>query len=85
MNILDLEKASKTLFHAPSEDSLAYILDEWNLRSFGTEWKEAQFNLEEFEDPYLGQSKHTEIKLKYGHEGEMLIEVLIEPKLNLRG
>ena len=72
-----MEKASLRLF-LPSDDYI-YIepFDEVNLRSFGSEWKEPHFILNDNKDPYANQFKNIEISLKYGHEAEMLQEVII--------
>ena len=78
-----MEKASLRLF-LPSDDPI-YIepFDEVNLRSFGSEWRESQFILNNTEDPYANQFKNIEISLKYGHEAEMLQEVIISEKLSI--
>ena len=80
-----MEKASLRLF-LPSDDHI-YIepFDEVNLRSFGSEWRESQFILNNTEDPYANQFKNIEISLKYGHEAEMLQEVIISDRLSIRG
>ena len=78
-----MEKASLRLF-LPSDDHINIVqFDEVNLRSFGSEWRESQFILNDTEDPYANQFKNIEISLKYGHEAEMLQEVIISEKLSI--
>ena len=78
-----MEKASLGLF-LPSDDDIHIVqFDEVNLRSFGSEWRESQFILNNTEDPYANQLKNIEISLKYGHEAEMLLEVIISEKLSI--
>ena len=79
-----MEKASLRLF-LPSDDHINIEpFDEVNLRSFGSEWRESQFILNDTQDPYVNQFKNTDISLKYGHEAEMLQEVIISENINVR-
>ena len=77
---LDLEKASNYLFE--NDHNKFDQLEEVNLRLFGSEWKEPQLDFKNIKDPYSSQLKTVEIKLKYGHEAEILQEV---SKFRIRG
>ena len=76
-----MEKASLRLF-LPSDDQINIEpFNEVNLRSFGSEWREPQFILNDTKDPYANQFKNIEISLNYGHEAEMLQEVINSEKI----
>ena len=74
--ILDIEKASNSLFITPGQEDYNYPQGPITLRNFGSNWVEAILTLEETKDPYIDQSKSTEILLCYGYETEILQEVL---------
>ena len=73
----DLGNASNILFCEPGEEYTDQQ-DPVKLRAFGSAWSEHNVNLEEMRDPYVDQKNSTEITLNYGHEAEMLQEVVTD-------